>query len=104
MGVARHQPAPYLGHDSCYLAGRLDGERIVGVFPVVQVRSRLFGSIGCSMPFVNYGGPASESEDIDAALLDAASAVASEWEVDYLEITRTRTSESGIRVPGIRSA
>jgi FemAB-related protein (PEP-CTERM system-associated) len=86
----------HLGHDSCYLAA-VDGERIAGVFPLVQVKSRLFGNIGCSMPFVNYGGPASESEHIDAALLDAASAVASEWGVDYLEIRSPR--DLGERYP-----
>jgi FemAB-related protein (PEP-CTERM system-associated) len=79
----------YLGHDSCYLAA-LDDDRVVGILPVVQVKSRLFGNIGCSMPFVNYGGPVAGSEAIDSALLAAASGVAAEWGVDYLEIRSTR--------------
>ena len=52
--VAGHQP-DMLGHESCYLAA-FNQDRIVGVFPLVHVKSRLFGNIACSLPFVNYGG------------------------------------------------
>jgi FemAB-related protein (PEP-CTERM system-associated) len=86
----------HLGHRSCYLAALHEG-RIVGVFPLVQVKSRLFGNIGCSMPFVNFGGPISESEDIESELLDASTKVAAEWGVDYLEIRSTR--DLGERYP-----
>jgi FemAB-related protein (PEP-CTERM system-associated) len=79
----------HLGHTSCYLAA-LDQGRVVGVFPIVQVKSHLFGNIGCSMPFVNFGGPVGDSEDIEAALLEASSQVADEWGVKYLEIRSTR--------------
>lgn len=79
----------HLGHRSCYLAA-LDEGRVTGVFPIVQVRSRLFGNIACSMPFVNYGGPATDSSGVESALLKAAATVADEWHVDYLEIRSTR--------------
>src|SRR5262245_61326107 len=77
--------ASSFGHRSAYLAA-LDGDRIVGVFPMVQVKSRLFGNIACSLPFVNYGGPAAVSADAEAALLAEAANVAAEWGVDYVEI------------------
>ncbi len=48
--------AEEFGHRSVYLAATEDG-RIVGVFPIVLVKSRLFGNLACSMPFVNFGGP-----------------------------------------------
>ena len=77
------------GHDSCYLAA-LTENRIVGVFPLVRVRSRLFGNIACSVPFVNYGGPASEDENIDNLLIAEAERVADQWGVEFLEIRSRR--------------
>jgi FemAB-related protein (PEP-CTERM system-associated) len=78
------------GHRTAYLAAVEDG-RFVGVFPIVRLKSFLFGNVGCSMPFVNYGGPAAESEEVERRLIDAASSVADEWGVDYLEIRSLRT-------------
>ena len=73
------------GHRSCYLAAE-DAGRIVGIFPLVQLKSLLFGNIACSLPFVNYGGPCGETPEIERALLQAAAKVADEWRVDYVEI------------------
>jgi FemAB-related protein (PEP-CTERM system-associated) len=78
-----------LGHRSSYLAA-LDGDRIAGVLPVVQVKSHLFGNIACSLPFVNYGGPCAENADIERALLEAATGVADRWRADYLELRTKR--------------
>lgn len=77
------------GHRTCYLAAE-NSSGVVGVFPLVQLKSRLFGNIACSLPFVNFGGPCGESEDIERALLESAARVADEWAVDYLEIRSTR--------------
>ena len=77
------------GHRSVYL-GALDGQRMVGVFPIVQLKSLLFGNIACSMPFVNFGGPCGEDLEIERQLMAAASQVADEWGVDYLEIRSQR--------------
>lgn len=73
------------GHASAYLAA-FEGDHIRGIFPLVQVRSRLFGNLACSLPFVNYGGPCAHSPEVEAALVDAAKAVCDRWGVDYLEI------------------
>lgn len=78
-----------LGHKTCYLAA-MAGNRVVGVLPLVRLKSLLVGSIACSMPFVNYGGPAGESDEIEQQLLTAAAAVADEWGVEYLEIRSQR--------------
>jgi FemAB-related protein (PEP-CTERM system-associated) len=73
------------GHDSCYLAA-IEDDRVVGVFPLVHLRSRLFGNIACSLPFVNYGGPCGENADIERELIREAARIAGEWGVDYLEM------------------
>lgn len=77
------------GHETAYLAA-VEGDRISGVFPLVRLKSLLFGNIACSMPFVNYGGPCGETAEVDRALLAEAASVADHWGVDYLEIRSQR--------------
>lgn len=77
------------GHRTAYLAA-VDGGRIEGVFPLVRLKSLLFGNVACSMPFVNYGGPAANSDEVEYDLLEAAREVADEWGVEYLEIRSQR--------------
>ncbi|MCL4849291.1 MAG: FemAB family PEP-CTERM system-associated protein [Acidobacteria bacterium] len=77
------------GHRSFYLAA-IDGEQIVGVLPVVRLRSRLFGNLGCSMPFVNFGGPCSASGEVDRVLVEAATGLVARERLDYLEMRNRR--------------
>jgi FemAB-related protein (PEP-CTERM system-associated) len=83
-----------LGHDSSYLAA-IDGGRIVGILPLVHVHSRLFGNIACSMPFVNYGGPAGDSDAIEAQLVAEGARVADDWGVEFLELRARRHLGAG---------
>jgi len=46
-----------LGHECLYLGCREDSGELVGVLPLVRVRSPMFGHFLVSMPFLNYGGP-----------------------------------------------
>jgi FemAB-related protein (PEP-CTERM system-associated) len=73
------------GHRCAFLAAVENG-RIVGVFPLAQLKSRLFGNIACSLPFVNYGGPIGDRGEIVTALLDASRDLADVWKVEYIEI------------------
>jgi FemAB-related protein (PEP-CTERM system-associated) len=73
------------GYRSAYLAAMVDG-RLAGIFPFVQVKSSLFGNIACSLPFVNFGGPCAENDEIEQALVDAAKPIVRNWRSDYLEI------------------
>ncbi|MCC7032944.1 MAG: FemAB family PEP-CTERM system-associated protein [Acidobacteria bacterium] len=77
------------GHATTYLAAVDDG-RLVGILPLVRLKSLLFGNLACSMPFVNYGGPAGESDDVEEQLLQAAGEVADEWGVEYVELRSRR--------------
>ncbi len=76
------------GHDSAYLAVRADDGALRGVLPLVEVRSRIFGSYLVSMPFLNDGGPLGDPPACQA-LLAAAGEEARRRRVDLLEI-RTR--------------
>jgi len=60
-----------LGHAGTYLLA-LDDGRIVGILPFCVVSTRLFGTLGVSLPFVGYGGAVSDGEEAEKALLEAA--------------------------------
>jgi FemAB-related protein (PEP-CTERM system-associated) len=55
------------GHRSHYTLAEQDGA-IVGVLPLVHVRSRLFGNTLVSTPFCVYGGPLAIDRETAAAL------------------------------------
>ncbi len=65
--------ADALGHESVYLEARR-GSTLVGVLPLVLVRSRIFGRSVVSLPFLNYGGILAADNDVEVvtALVDAA--------------------------------
>ena len=73
------------GHQTAYLAA-IEGDRFVGILPLVRLKSVIFGTIGSSLPFVNYGGPAADSPEIETALIKAAASIGDEWRVDYVEL------------------
>ncbi len=77
------------GHRTHYRAAVRDGG-LVGVHPLVRVRSALFGDYLVSMPFLNYGGPLG-TPDARSALAADARGLAEAAKVDLLEL-RSRTS------------
>ena len=80
-----------LGHDSIYLAARdAATQAMVGVLPLVRVRSLIFGHFLVSMPFVNYGGPLGAADAVQA-LAAEAERIAANDRVKLLEL-RCRTS------------
>lgn len=62
------------GHRPHYLMAERDGA-VVGVLPLVHMRTRLFGSTLVSAPFCVYGGPIAVDAESHAALADAASSL-----------------------------
>ena len=78
-----------LGHPCRYLMAERDGQ-VVGVLPLGQVQSALFGNALISVPFCVYGGAIGDDDDCVQALTEAAVAIATEREVDYLELRNVR--------------
>ncbi len=74
-----------LGHHSYYLLAK-QGSDIVGVFPLVHVKSKLFGNALISVPFGIIGGILANDDEIFAALSDQALQLAGELKVDYVEV------------------
>jgi FemAB-related protein (PEP-CTERM system-associated) len=77
------------GHRAFYLLAERD-ESIVGVLPLAEVKSLLFGHSLVSLPFCVYGGVAATEADAVSALHAAARALAMQLGVDHLEL-RNRT-------------
>lgn len=73
------------GHECIYLAAYDDASTLIGVLPLVRVKSLLFGHFLVSMPFLNYGGPLG-SPDAVVALVNHAAALARAQSVKLLEL------------------
>ena len=74
-----------LGHRCHYLYAQRNGI-ITGILPLAEIRSRLFGHALISTPFCVYGGVVASDPDSAAQLTKAASLLADELHVDYLEL------------------
>jgi len=88
------------GYQRYYLSA-LHEERMVGVLPIIHVKSRLFGNRLISLPFCEYGGPlvVPESDDrkrkqVIIALLEAAIRLAKTLCVEYVEIRKPRIEDA----------
>ncbi len=57
---------------ACHYFAAVSGSAITGVLPLVEIRSRWFGRMAVSMPFVPYGGIVADDLESAAALADAA--------------------------------
>lgn len=74
------------GHRTHYLAAQDEAARIVGVLPLAELRSRVFGTMLVSLPFFNYGGVCADPGEVRDALFDAAVNLASDRRADFLEV------------------
>ena len=72
-------------HRTHYLLAERDGS-IIGVLPLAETRSRLFGDALVSLPFCVYGGPAADEPEAAQALVDAAEARGRELRVGHVEL------------------
>ncbi len=76
------------GHRDHSLYAERQG-RIVGVLPLMHVKSPLFGSMLISTPNAVYGGVVADDDVAHRALLEAAARLARELNVDFLELRDT---------------
>jgi len=80
-----------LGHKTYYLIAE-SGDSVRGIFPLVHVRSRLFGNLLASLPFLAYGGIVATDDDTAIALEKEARTLAERLDVKYVEY-RNRDEE-----------
>lgn len=73
------------GYRSHYRYARRDGT-VVGILPLVHVKTPLFGNALISTGFGVYGGVAARDEEAGRALAEDAAALGRELGVDYVEL------------------
>ncbi len=73
------------GHRSRYLYAE-SGGRLVGVLPLMEVKSVLFGHALISTPFCVYGGSLADDDRVHRALAQAACELGRRRGVDYIEM------------------
>jgi len=81
------------GHRTHFLYAEQFGN-IVGVLPLVQIKSRLFGHSLSSLPFCAYGGIIANDAQVFAALDQAAQALAIRLQVGALEYRNLHAQHS----------
>jgi FemAB-related protein (PEP-CTERM system-associated) len=69
-----------------YYCTATSGGKIVGILPLVNVKSLLFGNYLVSMPFFNYGGVFADSSHIFNGLLDYSKHLTNTLGSQYCEI------------------
>lgn len=84
-------------HPCHYLIAKQDGQ-VVGLVPLVQVKSVLFGHALISTPFCVYGGILADDEHGFKALEQEACNVADTLQVDYLELRYNQEQQSELLV------
>lgn len=76
-------------HHCYYLAAWNSTKEIVGILPLVFMKSRVFGRFLVSQPFFNYGGLLCDRQEIGDALLDEAANLQKELDAEYVELRHT---------------
>lgn len=73
------------GHHTYYVYA-LQQNRIVGILPLVFLKSWLFGRFFISVPFFNYGGIVAENHEIRKRLLEKAIQIAQQERAEHIEL------------------
>lgn len=97
------------GHETIYLYAERN-RQVIGILPLVRLRSRLFGDYLVSMPYFNYGGALAADAAVATMLMRAAAELARERGCSHVEFRDTeqrdgwpvRTDKVGmeLRLPG----
>ncbi|MBI5055595.1 MAG: FemAB family PEP-CTERM system-associated protein [Nitrospirae bacterium] len=96
--VARHPGATFFhrsgwkkvierstGHQGHYLMAS-DNDHVAGVYPLFILSTGLFGTMGVSLPYVNYGGILADSVEIERLLIETAETVGRDAGCRYIEL------------------
>jgi serine/alanine adding enzyme len=80
------------GHPTYYVYA-WQRDRIVGILPLVFLKSLFFGKFFVSLPFFNYGGIVADTDEIRQCLLEKAIHIAKQAGVDHIELRHTANYE-----------
>ncbi len=70
---------------TAYFLARSKANEVVGILPLVQLKSRLFGNYFVSVPYANFGGAVALDAEIEQALMNAAGSHANSQSATHIE-------------------
>ena len=73
------------GHKAYYFTARDKSRNIIGILPLVHLKSRMFGDFMVSMPYFNYGGAVADHPLIEQQLMEAANTQAAVMGITHIE-------------------
>ena len=83
------------GHQTHYLYATGAAGEVLGVLPLIRLKSRLFGDYMVSMPYMNYGGAIGSTPDVVRALMQEASQLGERLGVSHIEFRDTQHYAEG---------
>jgi len=87
----------HYGHCCQYLCAQNKEGEVVGVLPVVQLHSRLFGNFMVSVPYFNYGGLLADNRAIAHSLIEKADAWRGQKNAEHVELRHH--ADYGLQLP-----
>lgn len=85
------------GHNTHYLCALDKGGSLIGLLPLVELSSRLFGHFVVSVPFFNYGGVLANNQETAKALIDEARQWSTSVGARHVELRHL--TDSGLGLP-----
>ena len=84
-------------HKSHYYIAINSKKNVLGVLPLIEIDSKIFGKFIVSLPFCDYGGPIGINSEIENLLFEKAISVFNETCADYIEF-RAHKNFSNIKM------
>ncbi|WP_431685884.1 FemAB family XrtA/PEP-CTERM system-associated protein [Hahella sp. NBU794] len=84
------------GHPCRFICALDESNRVVGILPLTQLNSRLFGNFIVSAPYFNYGGILADSKQVAQMLLADAVRWRDQVGASHIELRHLTTSNLGL--------
>lgn len=75
-----------------YFIAKDGSGKVVGVLPLVNLKSMVFGNFLVSMPYFNYGGVLADNTEVSTCLVNAATELADSLNVSHVQFRCTKES------------
>lgn len=74
----------------------MDQGQVIGIYPFFILATRLFGTLGVSLPYLSYGGVVADTAEAEQALLAAAEQIARAAGCEYLELRQLHPLQTAL--------
>lgn len=77
------------GHNTVYLYATNNENELVGILPITQLKSKVFGNFLVSVPYFNYGGAVGDHAEIELLLINKAAELSADLDCQHIECRDT---------------